>query len=65
MKEKVADRIEFYTCPICSESTGKSDPNEEIASEETGLNQRFVKDIQVAILEDEEFSPIIQFLQED
>ena len=61
-KKKVADRIEFYICPVRSESTRNSDLNEEIAIEETGLNQPFVKDIQVTLLEDDELYLIIQFL---
>ena len=52
MKKKVADRIEFYTCSGCTESTGSSDLNEEIAVKETTLNQPFIKDIQVTLLED-------------
>ena len=65
MKKKAADRIEFYTCPVCTEDTGNSDLNEEIAIEETGLNQPFVKVMQVTLLEDKEFSPIMQFLPEE
>ena len=65
MKKKVADRIEFYTCSGRTECAGNSDLNEKITVEETRLNQPFIKDIQVTLLEDEEFSPIIQFLQED
>ena len=65
MKKKVADRTEFYTCSGGTENAGNSDLNEEITAEETRLNQPFIKDIQVTLLEDEEFSPIIQFLQED
>ena len=42
-----------------------SDPNEEITAEETRSNQPFIKDIHVTLSRDEEFSPIIQFLQED
>ena len=65
MKKKVADRIEFYTCSGCTESAGNSDLNDEITVETTRLNQPFIEDIQVALLDDEEFSPIIEFLQED
>ena len=64
MKKKVADRIEFYTSSGCTESVENSDLNEEITVEETKLNQPFFKDIQVTLLEDEEFSPIVEFLQE-
>ena len=63
MQKKVADRIDFYTCSGCTESAGNSDLNEEITVEEKRLNQPFIKDIQVTLLEDEEFSPIIEFLQ--
>ena len=65
MMKKVADRIEFYTCSGCTESTGSSDLNEEITVEEARLNKPFIKDIQVTLVEDEEFSAIIQLLQED
>ena len=65
MKKKVADRIEFYTCSGCTECAGNSDLNDEITVEARRLNQPFIKDIQVALLEDEEFSLIIEFLQED
>ena len=61
-KKAVTDRIELYKCPVCSESTEKPDLNEKAKSEETGLSQPFIKDI---LLEDEEFSPITQFLKED
>ena len=57
--------IEFYTCSGCTESAGNSDLNDELAVETTRLNQPFIKDTQVALLEDEESSPIIEFLQED
>ena len=65
MKKKVADRIEFYTCSGCTENAENSDLNDEITVETTRLNQPFIKDIQVVLLEDEEFPPIIEFLQED
>ena len=65
IKKKVADRIEFYTCSGCRESAENSDLNDEITAETTRLNQPFIKNIQVALLEDEEFSPIMEFLQED
>ena len=65
IKKKVADRIEFYTCSGCRESAENSDLNDEITAETTRLNQPFIKNIQVALLEDEQFSPIMEFLQED
>ena len=61
-KKKASDRIEFYTCSGCKESAGNSDLNDEITVEATRLNQLFIKDIEVALLE---FSPIIEFLQEN
>ena len=39
--------------------------SEEITAEETRLNHPISKDIQVTLIEGEEFSPIIHFLQED